>query len=238
MSKLKKFAIPISLLVVLLVLASLFIILTKGRQKQEVAKVEAPLKEKVAVAPKAVPRPERPRAKKKMVLYDFEGDIQGWEIPDWVVEKPDHVATSIGLSKDYKSEGSTSLKVVADFPGRVWTAALVEVLEYFDWTPYERISCDVYIPEDAPEGLRAKLILTVADNWKFTEMSRSIFLMPGKWTTIRANLMPDSDDWKRTVVDDAFREDVRKVVVRIESNKGPRYSGAIYIDNIKVSSGE
>jgi hypothetical protein len=37
-------------------------------------------------------------------------------------------------------------------------------------------------------------------------------------------------------VDKAFKEDVRKVTVRIESNRKPAYTGPIYIDNITVYS--
>jgi hypothetical protein len=44
-------------------------------------------------------------------------------------------------------------------------------------------------------------------------------------------------DWKRTKVDKEFKADVRKVAVRIESNKTP-YTGPIYIDDIRVYSQE
>jgi len=168
------------------------------------------------------------------VIYGFEMDPEGWGIPDWAVEEPDHVAKTVSISKDFAKEGSSSLKVEADFPGGMWTAALVEVMQYLDLGPYREISCDVYIPEGAPIGLKAKIIVTVGANWKFTEMSRSVPLTPGEWVTISANLLPGSEDWKMTVVDDSFRRDVRKIDVRVESNKSPVYKGAIYIDNIKV----
>jgi hypothetical protein len=166
------------------------------------------------------------------VLFSYEKDTQGWEIPEWALEQEDHVAKSVEVSKDFAKNGASSLKVMANFPGKVWTSALVEDFEYFDWTPYKAISVDVYIPAEAPVGLRSKIILTVGENWKWTEMSRGVPLIPGQWVTVTANLSPGSEDWKKTVVDDNFRKDVRKLAVRVESNKQPVYNGPIYIDNV------
>jgi len=176
------------------------------------------------------------RAEEK-VLFSFEKDkdTQGWEIPEWAMEQEDHVAKTVEESKDVAKDGKGSLKVMAVFPGKSWTAAIVEDFEYFDWTPYKAISADIYIPKEAPIGLKAKLILTVGENWKFTEMARSIPLVPGEWTTVTANLAPGSEDWKKTVVDDNFRKDVRKVAIRVESNKKPEYTGPLYIDNVRLT---
>ena len=179
----------------------------------------------------AVPRLVKAEEK---VLFSFEKDTQGWEIPEWALEQEDHVAKSIEVSKDFAKDGEQSLKVMAAFPGKTWTSALVEDFEYFDWTPYKAIAVDVYIPKEAPIGLKAKIILTVGENWKFTEMARSVALVPGEWVTVTANLLPSSEDWKKTVVDDNFRKDVRKIAVRVESNKKPEYNGPIYIDSIKL----
>jgi hypothetical protein len=176
------------------------------------------------------------RAEEK-VLFSFEKDkdTQGWEIPEWAMEQEDHVAKTVEESKDVAKDGKGSLKVMAVFPGKSWTAAIVEDFEYFDWTPYKAISADIYIPKEAPIGLKAKLILTVGENWKFTEMARSIPLVPGEWTAVTANLAPGSEDWKKTVVDDNFRKDVRKVAIRVESNKKPEYTGPLYIDNVRLT---
>lgn len=173
-------------------------------------------------------------AAEEKVIFSFEKDTQGWEIPEWAIEQEDHVAKTIEVSKDFAKDGKSALKIMAAFSGKAWTAALIEDFEYFDWTPYKAISCDLYIPANAPIGLKAKIILTVGENWKFTEMARSIALVPGQWVTISANLLPGSEDWKRTVVDDNFRKDVRKIVIRVESNKKPEYAGPIYLDNVRL----
>jgi hypothetical protein len=65
-------------------------------------------------------------------------------------------------------------------------------------------------------------------------MSRSVPLVPGQWVTVSGSLEDGSMDWKRAEVNSAFRSDVRKIVVRIESNKRPVYSGPVYIDNIRL----
>lgn len=169
------------------------------------------------------------------VLFDFEdGTLSGWEIPDWVYEKDDYVTEEVDTSKDYASSGDKSMKLLANFPGDNWSGAIVEVMEYFDWTPYSAISCDIMVPASAPAGLKAKIVLTVGDSWKWTEMSRSVKLEPGQWVTIEASLKPGSTDWKRTTVTDEFRSDIRKIAIRVESNRRPAYSGPIYIDNIRL----
>jgi len=168
------------------------------------------------------------------VLYDFEAGLQGWEIPDWAYEQEDYVGEALDVSGDFASEGGSSLAVTANFPGGAWKGAIVEVMEYMDWTPYETISCDIFVPADAPTGLKAKIVLTVGDSWKWAEMSRSTKLTPGEWVTITANLLPGSMDWKRLNPTDEFRADVRKIDIRVESNRKPVYNGLFYIDNIKV----
>jgi hypothetical protein len=168
------------------------------------------------------------------VLFGFEEDMPVWEIPDWCFEKEDYVGESIAVSKKFSKEGKSSLELMVDFPGKIWTAAYVEAQEFFDWTPYKGISVDLFLPKDAPFGLKAKLILTVSDDWQWTEMSRSTKLVPGEWTTITASVVPGSTDWRRTQVTDEFRTDVRKLGIRIESNMRPIYSGPIYIDNVQL----
>ncbi len=168
------------------------------------------------------------------VFYNFETDLHGWEVPVWAKSKTDYVATEAVLSSDAASHGNSSMKVMTDFPGDIWSAGLVEIQHYLDISPYRVISADIYLPADAPVGLKAKLILTVGSNWKFVEMNRSVLLIPGEWTTITASIEPGSYDWKRVVPNEEFAKDVRKIAIRIVSNRKPKYSGPIYIDNVRV----
>lgn len=168
------------------------------------------------------------------VFYDFEDDEDGWDIPGWAVEKPDHVAVKASSSADIASRGEKSLKVMSDFPDDTWTAAIVEIQHFLSLDGYDLISADIYLPPEAPTGLRGKIILTIGEDWKFAEMARSIRLVPGEWTNITASLKDESIDWKRTRMDRSSRSDIRKIAVRVESDKRPAYSGPVYIDNIRA----
>jgi len=169
-----------------------------------------------------------------VIFYNFEEDSEGWGIPAWALDKPDHVAVKFEQVTDMASEGTGSMKLSVSFPGGEWTGALVEIVQYLDIGDYDQISADIYLPETCPKGLRAKFIVTVGKDWRFVEMSRSFRLTPGKWTTISADLSEESYDWRRTVVDMDFKTDVRKLAIRIESDKKPAYTGPIYIDNITL----
>ncbi|MEA3488801.1 MAG: glycan-binding surface protein [Candidatus Omnitrophota bacterium] len=173
-------------------------------------------------------------AAEETVLFSFEKGLEGWEIPDWAYEKPDHVQKEINPSNKFASEGKGSLEIDTEFPGGRWTGAIVEIMQYFDWSDYGKIACDIYLPKEAPLGLRGKMVLTVGDSWKWVEQSRSYALKPGQWVTLTADLKPGSIDWRRVQVDDAFRADVRKIDIRVESNNKPAYTGPVYIDNIRV----
>ena len=184
-----------------------------------------------AAAPAAPASPVAPAAPK--LLFGFESGPQGWAIPDWALEKPDFVATKVVVGPTGATEGRQALEVAVDFPGGQWNGALAEVEEYFDWTPYRTLTVDVTLPAEAPAGLKAKLVLTVGEKWEWTEMRRALQLTPGQTTTITASLAPGSEDWKRTVVEEGFRKDVRKLAVRVESNR-PAYKGTVSIDNIRL----
>lgn len=172
---------------------------------------------------------------KEIMLFDFEGSVQEWVIPNWARESAEAVGKILSTSEEFASHGKGSLQLLADFPGERWTGAYAEALMYVtDWSPFGSLSVDVYLPSNAPAGLECRIILTIGEQWQWTEMNRGIPLKPGKWTTITANLKPGSLDWK-FFPDEAFRKDIRRVGLRIESNKKPVYSGPVYFDNIRLS---
>ena len=51
-------------------------------------------------------------AAEETVLFGFENGLEGWEIPDWAYEKPDHVQKSLEQSTSVASEGEKLLTVV------------------------------------------------------------------------------------------------------------------------------
>ncbi|HPN72630.1 MAG TPA: hypothetical protein PKZ41_01385 [Candidatus Omnitrophota bacterium] len=171
------------------------------------------------------------------ILYDFETSKDGWEIPLWASEKEDHTQRSMDISSDISSRGEKSLKITSDFiPGK-WVASIGEIQHYLDLSDYDAVSVDIYLPPDAPSrGFRAKLIFTVGEDWKFIEMSRSVRLENGKWNNIFASIKPDSKDWKWTKVNESFKEDVRKISLRVEYEGKDGYSGPVYIDNFRTGN--
>lgn len=173
---------------------------------------------------------------KEFNLYGFEKDPQGWEIPDWAFEKPDHVARQLGISEFQASEGKYALQVDTNFTGGTsWEGAYVErVVDVSDWSPFKYLSIDVYLPKDAPRGLRAKIILSVGEDWKWTEANKGAPLTPGEWVVLKVDLTSNSANWRR-FIDDSFRADIKKVGVRVESYGKIRYQGPIYLDNVKLS---
>ena len=168
-------------------------------------------------------------------LFNFERNADGWEIPLWAKEKPDHVAVNISNITGMASIGKGSLEIYANFAGNKWTAAYIEIAQYLNFGNYDSIAADIYVPNSCPKGLKARFIVTAGENWRFIEMTRSAFLIPGKWTTLRGDISEQSQDWRRTIVNEDFRRDIRKLGIRIESNPKPAYSGPIYIDNIRLS---
>jgi len=171
---------------------------------------------------------------KEKLIFGFEENMPSWEIPDWCFEKNDHVGESIAISTKFAKEGKSALELMTNFSGGKWAGAYVEIQQFFDWVPYKAILADIFLPKDAPFGLQAKFILTAGEDWAWIEMSRLTKLIPGEWTTISASLVPASTDWRKTQITDAFRADVRKVGIRVESNIRPTYSGPVYIDNVRL----
>ena len=185
-------------------------------------------------AAEVAPMPSIKPITEERTYYGFEEDLAGWEVPAWAASKSDYVATDLVLSQDFASEGASSMCATVGFPGDSWSAGLIEVQQYLDLSAYRVLSTDVYLPADAPEGLKAKLVLTFGNNWKFVEMNQSIPLTPGQWTTITASVEPGSYDWKRVVPDEEFAKDIRKIAIRIVSNRKTKYAGPVYVDNVRV----
>ena len=216
------------------------LVLSGCGQKQETPGIQAPAKTQAAakaaaVVNQEVPMPSSDPITEERTFYSFETEyLDGWEIPAWAQGKTDHLAKEIVMSEDFATEGKSSMKVDTDLPGGMWATALVEIQQYLDLSQYRVIMADIYLPEGAPMGLKAKMVITVGDNWKFVEMSRSVPLIPGEWATIEANIEPGSYDWKRVVPDEKFAEDIRKIAIRVESNRKPAYTGVFYIDNVRV----
>lgn len=172
---------------------------------------------------------------KEITLYNFEKDPQGWEIPDWAFAKKDNASEQIGISEFQASNGKYALELGVDFQvNEGWKGAYIErITDITDWSLFKYLYMDIFLPKEAPRGLRARIILTVGEDWKWSEMNKSIPLAPGEWTVLKVDLSGESLNWKRFITDE-FRADVKKVGVRIESNGNVVYKGPVYIDNVRL----
>jgi len=131
----------------------------------------APPEKKIITYTTPVDRP----LKEGVILYGFEQGLDGWDIPGWALEKPDHVARDFKRTTSEASEGEGSLEIQTEFSKEQWTAALVEIPHFLDLNKYDRISSDLFIPAEAPTGLKAKLIFTIGEDWAFIEIPRASF---------------------------------------------------------------
>ena len=169
-----------------------------------------------------------------IVFYGFENGPAGWEVPDWTKDKEDLLDCDLAISEHVASEGKYSFEIMADFEASAWRGIYIQRdVEVSDWSPFRTISVDVYLPEDAPRGFKARLILTLGEEWKWTEMNSAADLTPGEWTVITADLSPESKDWKNFMLED-LRKDVKRLGIRVESERTPLYKGSFFIDNIRL----
>lgn len=173
----------------------------------------------------------------KVIHFSFEKSSEGWEIPRWVLKKGDYVGTWLNLKSQLPKRPKPGLELVTNFEGKRWQSAIVEIKKDFNLISYQILLCDLYIPENAPRGISARLILTSGENWLWTEMATPIQLKPGSWTTISADLRFSQKLWRNEkdfqMIDRNFKSNIKKIGIRIESDR-IKYTGPIYINNVKI----
>ena len=197
----------------------------------------APAKKKKSSKPAAAASASSKETLQVMRLFDFETDLDGWRIPDWAFAKKDNAAVDVSLAEDQASNGKKSLKINCNFPPKMWSGAYVEIEResgnFMDFTGHQYLLVDIFLPPEAPK-LKGEIILTVGENWAWTEMRQPVMLTPGQWTTVKADITPDGTAWKVRLTSE-LASDVRKLGVRVSSSS-PEYKGPVYIDNIRLGS--
>ena len=183
-------------------------------------------------------------------VFDFEDqELNGWEIPDWAVEQQDQVGYELALSDEKTfNKSAYSLELMCNYPGDAWASAAVEYDLNIDFNGYKDISCEIFLPKKArADGFLEARIILVAGPWWWIEQRESTPLKRGKWTKLEAKLDVTAANqrsyWKRKDKNGmlvAHRDQVKKVIIRIEYNAnekhaGPKYNGPIYIDDIKFN---
>lgn len=177
------------------------------------------------------------------VLFSFEdGTTQGFGVAEWALGDDLNALDSVGVSEKYALDGKYSLEAMCTFRGGKWMGAPVELIEDFDWTPYNTASVAIYLPADAPEGLKAQICLNIRGDadWPWYETIPPVALAPGKWTVVTAKMKPGESNFKKDPKTGAAfsaesKQNIAKFYVRVVSDKKPVYQGPVYIDKITLS---
>ncbi|NQT46194.1 MAG: hypothetical protein HQ593_01785 [Candidatus Omnitrophica bacterium] len=167
--------------------------------------------------------------------YSFENGPEGWIVPNWALEKVDHVCRGIAISEHEASDGKYSIEMLSDFAGDNWQGVYMELemdTDMIDWSDVSSIRADMYMPPFGPYGLVGKFILTVGEDWKWHESEYGMVLKPGEWITLRVDMHSTSNDWGAVDVG-SMKRIIKKFGVRVES-EDTAYTGPIYIDNIVI----
>jgi hypothetical protein len=150
-------------------------------------------------------------------LYSFEPDTEGWVLADfWTA------VTAAEHSSEMANAGESSLALTSSFSGTEWQegGAFVDVPEGTDWSAYDQLTADVYVPEGADNFL-AQVFTKTGDEWTWTNTS-DFPLVAGQWNTITADLSTLGD-----------LTNVREVGIKIGTSS-TAFEGTFYVDNVSL----
>jgi hypothetical protein len=150
-------------------------------------------------------------------LYSFEPDTEGWVLADfWIA------VTTIEHSSEMANDGEGSLALTGSFNGTEWQegGAFVDVPEGTDWSAYNLLTVDVYVPEGATNFVM-QIFTKTGDEWTWAN-TPDIALVAGQWNNISVDLTTLGD-----------LTDVRQVGIKIGTSS-TAFEGTFYIDNIAV----
>ncbi|HEX2620213.1 MAG TPA: discoidin domain-containing protein, partial [Phototrophicaceae bacterium] len=151
------------------------------------------------------------------LLNSFEADVENWKLADyWAGGK------GLSVSADGASDGAQSLAIDAVYTGGSWqeAGASVQPEGGADWSGYQQLAMDVYLPEGATDFIGQIFVKTGAD-WTWANTPDTP-LVAGQWTTITADLSTLGDMT-------ALNEYGVKVGTSVTA-----YEGAVLIDNIRL----
>jgi hypothetical protein len=151
-------------------------------------------------------------------LFGFEDGTQNWQMTAGTS------GSDIATSVDFGSEGTKALAIAVNYDDTQWqeTAVYVQPAAPLDWSAYDTLSMDVYVPAEA-QNFVAQLYTKTGDDWTWTNTA-NIALQSGEWTTVSANLGELGNI-----------ADVRELGIKFgtyESN----FRGIFHLDNVRLSS--
>lgn len=159
-------------------------------------------------------------------ISDFEHDI-AWSVAYDIARRE----AKLKLSGEYTSQGKGALSLQADYPGETAIRKVVEE----DWSGFNRLAFDIYIPPDAPSDMRVMIYLRDPDLWWYESLLEP-YLRPGDWTRLIVDLTGRSTNWVPQGHSKPYSPQilwrVREIGLRFFGHRA--YKGAVYIDNINL----
>ena len=169
------------------------------------------------------------------LLYGFERADHGWTVGSSEDPKsawpglPRGAAT--GIKRTAAPQGKSALLLQAALPGQLWAHVEPDA----NWSAYDSILFDVYLPPHAPKWIQLLAVIRDRDLWWYQAMPL-IWLEPGKWQTVRLDVSPSSVEWKAQnhmkAWDGYATQMVRLFGVRFFSHAA--FRGAILMDNVRA----
>ena len=173
--------------------------------------------------------PQTVCARGTTALFDF--DEQLWMSSQWRVSV-EGKKEALLKPRPFPGRGGRVMTVQADFPG----AVTARVRDTFDWPQADRLSFEVYVPADAPEGVQ--LVVYVKDSelrWYQTLVKAWAF-EPGKWSHVGIDISDHSRSWEcrghSRPWNGYVRRGLRELGLRFFSRQA--YRGPIHFDNVAV----
>jgi hypothetical protein len=169
------------------------------------------------------------------INFNFESAAE-----DWAPSTLDKGSRTVQTSTTRASQGKSSLAITGELPAGFGAT----YVPWQDWTGYEQLSFDLWVPANAPREFDLWVYLKDKQyHWYQTAPFRSPTtgkptgaFKPGRWMTIKLDISPTSTLWQpgghRKAWDRALYYP-REFGLRVFSRS--QWSGTIYLDNLQFT---
>lgn len=161
--------------------------------------------------------------------FDFETGAGQWEVIDYTGSSRPPELQQI---KDTAGNPTTAAKLDAVFPGETGIC----LPKPMNWTGYERLSVDVFLPQEAPNDCQLIAYVRDADlNWY--QAIRLSPLPPGMWSTVTFDASDTSERWAFKghfrPWDGYVKQEIQELGLKLISKK--TYKGTAFLDNVRLT---
>lgn len=158
---------------------------------------------------------------------------------DWTTCALDKGSQKVALSTDRAAGGKSSLAITGTLPGGFG----VSYVPWDDWTGYETLSFDLYVPKGTPKEFDVWVYLKDKQYyWYQTAPFRAAngkvlsSFKPGTWMKVKLDVSPTATIWKPGGHRKAWERTLyypREFGVRFFSRS--KWSGTVYLDNVQLT---